>query len=392
MITVFTPVYNRAYIIGDLYQSLRRQTNKNFEWIIIDDGSQDNIVEIVNKWIEMDDNEFPIHFYSVSNGGKHRAINKAVKIAQGDAFFIVDSDDYITDDAIEWIDDNWRSIQDDEKFAGISGLRKLKNGELTGTGNLTFKEYVDATNLEREKYNLGGDKAEVYKTALLRKYPFPEYENENFVMEAVVWNTIAFEGYKIRWFNKVIYICDYLEDGLTKNLQTVIENGPRGWAKYMACRYQFEQCDRVQYLKECRYHFKNCFEKVSLNELADIWELEEEEIKNISVDFHNELKKYDDFMKGNHIGNFALYGYGSWGKRAKRYLNYLGYKEKYIIDKNAKQMEKVLAYSLEDKMPQVESIIICVKNEIKQIRGQIHRRLPAANVYVIADVMNYHEG
>lgn len=386
MVTVFTSVYNRAYIIEDLYHSLQRQTDKDFEWIIVDDGSQDNIVEIVNQWIGMDRNEFAIRFYSVSNGGKHRAINKAVKIAQGDAFFIVDSDDYITDDAIEWIVDKWSNIQDDESFAGIAGLKTLKNGKLTGSGKLTFKDYVDATNLEREKYNLDGDKAEVYKTEVLRKFPFPEYENENFVTEAVVWNKIAYEGYKIRWFNKAIYICEYLADGLTKNLQTAIENSPRGWAKYMACCYQFKQCDREQYLEKCRYHFRNCFEKVSLNELADIWELDNEEFKNISLDFDNELKKYDDFMKINHISNFSLYGYGVWGKRTKRYLNYLGYKEKYIIDKNARQIKEVLAYSLEDKMPQVDNIIICVKNGCDEIRKEIYKRNIDIRVYAVSEI------
>lgn len=381
VVTVFTSIYNRAYIINTLYQSLQRQTCKDFEWIIIDDGSQDNIVQIVNQWMGMDRNEFAIRFYSVNNGGKHRAINKAVKIAQGDAFFIVDSDDYITDDAIAWIEDKWSDLQDDGSFAGIAGLKILKSGKLTGTGELTFNEYVDATNLEREKYSLDGDKAEVYKTEVLRKFSFPEYENENFVTEAVVWNKIAYEGYKIRWFNKVIYICDYLEDGLSKNIQTVIANNPKGWAEYIACRYKYESHNRNQYIEECRNHFKNCFEKVSLNELAGIWGLDDEELQDISAEFHNELKRYDDFMKANHIQNFALYGYGVCGKRTKRYLNYLGYKEKYIIDKNAKQIEKVPAYSLEDQMPQVENIIICVKRDVEDIKRQIPKIFPQVDIY-----------
>lgn len=386
MVTVFTPIYNRAYIINNLYQSLRRQTNKEFEWIIIDDGSQDNIIEMVNKWIEMDNNEFVIRFYSVDNGGKHRTINKAVKIAQGDAFFIVDSDDYIADDAIEWIDDKWRNIRDDEGFAGIAGLKMLKNGQLIGSGKLTFEEYVDATNLEREKYNLDGDKAEVYKTEILRKFPFPEYENENFVTEAVVWNKIAYEGYKIRWFNKVIYMCDYLEDGLTKNLRKAVENSPRGHAEYLAGCNIYEYWDRNQYLEKCRYHFKNCFDKVSLKELARIWGLTDAEIKNISADLQSELKKYDDFMRINHIRDFALYGYGVWGKKTQRYLNYLGYKEKYIIDKNAKQMEEILAYSLEDKMPQVENIIICVKNGCDEIKTEIYKKNKDVKVFAISEL------
>lgn len=104
MITVFTPVYNRAYIINQLYQSLLRQTNYGFEWLIIDDGSTDNIAELVSQWIA-DTEDFEIRLYRQPNGGKHRAINRGVQLAKGDAFLIVDSDDYLTEDAIDTVND-----------------------------------------------------------------------------------------------------------------------------------------------------------------------------------------------------------------------------------------------------------------------------------------------
>lgn len=259
----------------------------------------------------MDNNDFAIRFYSVENGGKHRAINKAVKIAQGDAFFIVDSDDYITDDAIEWINDKWRNIQDDEDFAGIAGLKILKNGKLTGSGKLDFKEYVDATNLEREKYILDGDKAEVYKTEILCKFPFPEYENEKFVTEAVVWNKIAYEGYKIRWFNRVIYICD----GLSINIKSVKENSPRGWAAYLAGCNIYEHWNRDKYLEACKQYYEQYFDKILLSELADICKLSSAEISEIELPIRVRLDKIRNFRIKNNIDDFALYGYGTWGKK-----------------------------------------------------------------------------
>lgn len=73
--------------------------------------------------------------------------------------------------------------------------------------------------------------------------------------EAVAWNKIAYEGYKIRWFNKVIYTCDYLEDGLSKNLQTLIENSPREWADYLAECNIYEHWNRNKYLEVCKRHY-----------------------------------------------------------------------------------------------------------------------------------------
>ena len=101
-ITLFTPTYNRAYIIDNLYQSIKRQTFRDFEWIIFDDGSNDNTEELINKWI-LDNNDFPIVYLKGKNGGKCRATNRALEIARGEIFFTIDSDDYLTDDACEKI-------------------------------------------------------------------------------------------------------------------------------------------------------------------------------------------------------------------------------------------------------------------------------------------------
>ena len=92
-ITVFTPTYNRAYIIENLYRSLQNQTTSDFEWLVIDDGSKDNTKELFTNWI-LENTNFPIRYYKVENGGKHRAINKATDIANGKLFFIVDSVPY----------------------------------------------------------------------------------------------------------------------------------------------------------------------------------------------------------------------------------------------------------------------------------------------------------
>lgn len=224
--TVFTPAYNRDYTLPRLYESLKKQTYKDFEWLIVDDGSTDATEVIVSKWLK-EENAFKIRYYKKSNGGKHTAINFGIQKAKGKMFFIVDSDDYLTPNAIEDIYNCEQTISNLNEFAGISCCRYHENNDLVG--DFPKVDYIDATNLERKKYNLNGDKAEAYYTNILKKYKFPEYEGEKFISECVVWNKIAYDGFKIRWFPNKIYICDYIEDGLTKNIDKIIANSPKGY-------------------------------------------------------------------------------------------------------------------------------------------------------------------
>ena len=232
MITVFTPTYNRAYTIDILYRSLLLQTDNNFEWIVVDDGSTDNTQEYFAEILKKE-NPFSITYIKQENGGKHRAINRGVQIARGEMFFIVDSDDYLIEDAIEKII-GWRNGLDaSRKWAGVSGARGYSVDKCIG-GNGGGNAYIDALNTDRDKFNLGGDKAEVYFTDILRMYPFPEFDGENFITEEVVWNAIAYDGYCLRWYKDIIYITDYLDDGLTKSGNSKYVNNPQGvlyWAR-----------------------------------------------------------------------------------------------------------------------------------------------------------------
>lgn len=244
-ITIFTPTYNRAYIIDHLYQSLVRQTNKEFEWVVVDDGSTDNTEEYFQT-IMQHRQLFNITYHKQANGGKHRAINRGIKLAKGELFFIVDSDDYLLDDAIEKIL-KWRNeLDDSHKWAGISGARGYSKDRVIG-GVYENAEYIDAKNTERKKYHLFGDKAEVYFTNVLKLYPFPEFDGENFLTEEVIWNAIACDGYYLRWYKDIIYITEYLEDGLTRNVSRNVNN-PQGflaWAKGQLKAFPFDIKERV---------------------------------------------------------------------------------------------------------------------------------------------------
>ena len=227
MITVFTPAYNRRHTLDKLYRSLNGQTCLDFEWLVIDDGTTDGTEE----WFEgilSKDNLYPVTYIKQENGGKHRAINRGIKLAKGELFFIVDSDDSLLPSAIEKLSEWAEQVRGLENCAGISGMRGLDEKRYLGSFFDGNAEYIDATNLEREKYRLLGDKAEAYFTNVLLKYPFPEFEGEKFITEEVVWNKIAMDGYFLRWYKDIIYICEYLDDGLTKSGNEKYRKSPQG--------------------------------------------------------------------------------------------------------------------------------------------------------------------
>lgn len=214
MITVFTPAYNRAYTLGKLYESLCKQTSTDFEWLIVDDGSTDDTEKLIASFIN--ENKMTIRYIKQPNGGKHRAINRGVKEASGELFFIVDSDDWLACNAMERIQYHYENIKGDASFAGVCGLRSYADGRRIG-GEVDFK-ILDCSSLDfRMKYKIKGDMAEVFRTEILRKYPFPEIEGEYFCPEALVCNRIA-QTYKLRYFYEKIYLCEYLPDGLTAKI------------------------------------------------------------------------------------------------------------------------------------------------------------------------------
>lgn len=221
-VTVFTATYNRMDLLKKLYDSLVKQTNKNFEWIIVDDGSTDDTSTVVQKFLS--ENELDISYIYQENGGKHRAVNKGLDRAKGQLFFIVDSDDALLPKAIATVIDRFTTIQDNPKYAGVAFNRGYSETVIVGE---TFEgEFIDCDNLHRVKYNILGDKAEVYRTEILKEIKFPEIEGENFMSEVVLWNEVARRGHKLRWFNEIIYISDYLEDGLTKNSTAIFKKNP----------------------------------------------------------------------------------------------------------------------------------------------------------------------
>lgn len=213
LITVFTPSYNRGSLLPQLYKRLVNQNNNNFEWIIVDDGSSDNTKEVIEQFIL--ENKFPIHYYYKSNGGKHSAINVGVQKANGDLFCIIDSDDFLTDNALEIINNEWQKIKDNPKICGIIGLSKYTNGQIVGDDFLKDNWQIPFADYYL-KYNLKGDKSVAFKTDVMKEFPFPEKEGIRFVFEAVVWHEMS-KKYDVLCVNKVIQFVEYQESGVSNS-------------------------------------------------------------------------------------------------------------------------------------------------------------------------------
>lgn len=223
LITILTPAYNRIDKLNNLYNSLCKQTSLNFIWLIIDDGSTENLKEKIDSF---HNNNFKIVYKYKTNGGKHSAINYGLKIINTKLVFIVDNDDWLTNNAIEIIGKYYDEYNKNDNICGFSFLRQYPNGKTNV--NLNNSEDIIGSYIQmRVNNNKVGDMAEVYFTSILKQYSFPEIENENFFSEDYVWIEIA-KKYDLVFSSKVIYISDYIDDGLTKNRRKNNFRNPNG--------------------------------------------------------------------------------------------------------------------------------------------------------------------
>lgn len=228
MITVFTPTYNRAHLLQRLYDSLCEQTVlksglSTFEWVVVDDGSTDNTEELMQTIIVAQ--KIPINYVKKPNGGKHTAINRGVKEANGDLFWILDSDDSLPANAIELVL-NYLPQMKKVAAGGICGYMAHHNGENIGNPVVAQPKVVSSIEM-RYKLGITGDMMEVFLTAALREFPFPEIEGERFCPEVLVWYRIA-QKYKLLLVPDIIYYRDYLDGGLTDNIIKIRMKSPVG--------------------------------------------------------------------------------------------------------------------------------------------------------------------
>lgn len=227
ILTIFTPAYNRAYTLNKCYESLLRQTCKDFSWLIVDDGSTDNTKELVEKWIN--DGIININYIYQENLGMHGAHNTAHKNIDTELCMCCDSDDYLADDAVEEILELWETKRNDEDCSGIVGLDATESGKIRAQipRNLTETTLYDL----RYHYKLKGDVKLVYRTRLMQKEYYPIIPDEKYL--AVGYKYFKLDNdYKLAVLNKVLCYVEYLEDGGTRNKTRLYQKCPKGFMHY----------------------------------------------------------------------------------------------------------------------------------------------------------------
>jgi glycosyltransferase involved in cell wall biosynthesis len=218
LFTVFTPSYNRARTLPRVYASLQRQTCRNFEWLIVDDGSTDGTQTLIAQW--QAESNFPIRYIFQENQGKPAAFNHGVQQARGELFLTLDSDDECLPEALERFKYHWDSIPalEKDKFSAVTVLCKDQNGNLVG--DKFPRDVLDSDTIEVTfKLGVGGEKWGFQRTDVLKQFPFPSVQNAKFISESVVWFALS-RKYKTRYVNEVLRIY-HVHDGATDHLSTL---------------------------------------------------------------------------------------------------------------------------------------------------------------------------
>lgn len=247
---IFTPTYNRAYTLERLYNSLLAQTYKDFTWLIVDDGSTDNTASVVESFISQ--NRLSIRYIKTENQGKSRALNLGIENCTDELFFCVDSDDWLTPDALEVLQARWALVKKDSTICGMLALRgidedtpigsRIPNGMLrSNVWNLYFN------------YGFKGDAAHVYRSDIFRQYPAEVAESEKFISEGWTVYQIA-EHYDVSLIDQILYIGGYLPDGYSANVRNLTKSNPIGYYRFkllclrMPCSLVLKQINTILYM------------------------------------------------------------------------------------------------------------------------------------------------
>ena len=227
--TLFIPTYNRAALLPRALASIERQTFRDFEVLIVDDGSTDGTRELVAAWRERMD--FPVKYVWQENAGKIAAYNRAIEHVDGFLMVLLDSDDELTPKALELFHFNWNAIPEDERehYAGVEGLSVvMPSGEIAG--QQFPRDGMTSTYPQmRFKYGISGDKRHALRSSVMREYPFPLFPGEKHNRESLIWCRMA-KRYVFRYFNAVVQQIHYQDDGLSAVTSGRRRQSPKGFS------------------------------------------------------------------------------------------------------------------------------------------------------------------
>ena len=217
-LTVFTPTYNRKALLARAYESLKRQSDKDFEWLIVDDGSTDATKDLVGEWIR--EKAVPVRYHYRENGGKMRAHNTGVALCQTELFVCLDSDDYLTDTAVA---DLLKAYDDaKERYGGTLNIGGVVAHKGRSEGKIfagcDFPEGDVSTLFELYLRGFTGETTLMYRTDILKEFPFPEIEGEKYVPEDYIYDKID-KMCVLAVLPKIITVCELTREGYTGSVK-----------------------------------------------------------------------------------------------------------------------------------------------------------------------------
>ncbi|CVI73607.1 Hyaluronan synthase [Clostridiales bacterium CHKCI001] len=244
LFTIFTPAYNRADKLRNLYNSLKGQPSKEYEWLIIDDGSIDETENVVSEFIIS--SSIHIRYVKKKNGGKHTAHNLAVDLAQGRWFLCLDSDDYLSEKAVDILIETIKKCEPSE---GIIAYKCDQKNKLLSNEFPTVNMISNTYNLEK-KYGCKGEFVLIYPTKLLQQNKFPVFEGEKFLTESILYDRLKCP---MRLLPEIIEVCEYQVDGLSNNLNKIMKNNPAGYCLYFMQRIDMQESTKKQIITMGKY-------------------------------------------------------------------------------------------------------------------------------------------
>ena len=263
LLSIVTPVYNRAKLLERCFQSLLRQSCGDFEWIVVDDGSSDDPGAVLDRLTRQA--SFPTQFVRKENGGKHTALNAAHPYIHGSYVLILDSDDMLTEDAVEQSLRAWSSWEDNPQV-GIVTL--LKGRDTSHPNCYGAEEGVPVDIMTGPRIcPVSNDACEVIRTELFLRFPFPVFPGERFLAEGALWGRVSFT-HKCVYVNRVIYLCEYLEDGLTVAGRAMRAKNPRGGMFHANLYMASKNSLKVRLKNGLLYTCYGCFAALNPREMA----------------------------------------------------------------------------------------------------------------------------
>ena len=257
LLTIFTPAYNRADKLKHIYNSLKKQLNDKYEWLIVDDGSVDETEKIVSTFI--DDLSLNVRYFKKENGGKHTAHNSAIELAAGRYFMCLDSDDYLAEGVLDKLLEMLESLEGEE---GLVAYKCSQEGNLL-SNIFPNEERILCFYELYSKYGCDGEFVLIYPTQLLKKNKFPVFSGERFITECVLYDRLHIP---MKLFKEIVEVCEYQPDGLSNSLNDIMKNNPAGYCLYFMQRIDMQTRFMKRIITIGKYH---CFCYLAAKQKSD---------------------------------------------------------------------------------------------------------------------------